>query len=106
MALWLSLNSQVPELDQVAHSSGQLSTHTQNEAMHNMSVHQLPLYYQPQWVTSINCFSLMINVLQISMYPNIAKHLTLSSVLIHTNVNMCITYSIAKKNLKFNHKSN
>ena len=36
----------------------QLLNHTQSEAMH-MSAHQLPSYYQPQWMPfhSFNCFS-------------------------------------------------
>ena len=47
----------------VRHSSVHFSNHTQNEAMHNMSVHQLPQYYQGQYVTfySLNSFYCMIS---------------------------------------------
>ena len=37
----------------VAHSSVQLLNHKWNEAMHNMSTHQLLWYYQPQWTPSM-----------------------------------------------------
>ena len=38
----------VLELDYTAHSPVWLSNHAQSEAMHNMSVHQLTQYYQPE----------------------------------------------------------
>ena len=39
------------ELDNVAHSSIQaFNSHSRREAMYNLSAHQLPRYYQPQWV--------------------------------------------------------
>ena len=34
----------------------------QSEAMHNMSEHQLPLYYQPQVVHDFNYFNHMIYI--------------------------------------------
>ena len=53
MMLWPTLNSAyIPESDNIACSSMQLSNHTHSEAMHNVSAHQLPQYYQPQQLPS------------------------------------------------------
>ena len=38
---------QTLKLDYIAWSSVQLSNHAHNKAMHNVSVHKLPWYYQP-----------------------------------------------------------
>ena len=43
----------VHELDYVARSSARLSNHIRGEAMQNMSTHQLPRNYQPQWVPTM-----------------------------------------------------
>ena len=42
--------AKVLELDDIACSSVQLLNHAQSEAMHSVSVHQIPWYYQAQWV--------------------------------------------------------
>ena len=41
-----------PNLDYVAHSSVQLLNLKQSKAMHSISAHQLPWYYQPQQIPS------------------------------------------------------
>ena len=41
------------EFNYIAHSCIWLSNHILSEVMYNMSVHQLPQYYQPQHVSSI-----------------------------------------------------
>ena len=43
---------EIPKLDYIAFSSAWLSNFTRSEVMHNMSVHQLPQYYQ-QWIPSL-----------------------------------------------------
>ena len=52
--------TEVPESNYVAHSYMWLSNHPQNEAMYNISVHQLPQYYQPQQVPSIGWTALVM----------------------------------------------
>ena len=42
------------KLDYVAHSLGQFSNHIWSKAIHNMSAHQLPWYYQPQRVPTMS----------------------------------------------------
>ena len=42
--------AEVPESDNMAHSSLWLLNHKRSEAMQNMSAHKLSRYYQPQWV--------------------------------------------------------
>ena len=54
---------------------------THSEAMHNVSVHQLPqlLPTTVGTVHGLNCFSHVIYAPQINTYQNIVKHLTRSS---------------------------
>ena len=62
----------VRKLDYVVRSSAELSNHTKSEAMHNMSVHQLPQYYQPQqidWTALIH----VIHALKTSKGPKYYK---------------------------------
>ena len=50
---------------------------THSEAMHNMSAHQLPQYYQPQWAPPIVWTTSVVRyMLQSSTYQNIANLLT------------------------------
>ena len=41
------------KLDYIATFILWLSNHQGSKAMHNMSAHQLPQYYQPQWGSSM-----------------------------------------------------
>ena len=43
-------NCKVHKLYCIAYSSVRFSNHAWSETMHNVSVHQIPLYYQSQWI--------------------------------------------------------
>ena len=58
MALF-KLVKHVHKFEYIVHSSVWLSNHTWSESMHNMSAHQLPWYYHPQWVIFMACIALI-----------------------------------------------
>ena len=46
------VNHKSPKLDYIARLNVRLSNYTRSEAMHNVSAHQLPRYYQTQQITA------------------------------------------------------
>ena len=50
----------VLEIDYITHSSVRFLNQTRSEIMHDVSSHQLSIYYQPQWVLTTAWFRLVL----------------------------------------------